>query len=66
MTNKKIDKLKRNFLRKGEDDEGNKDDICLVKWWSMICRPKELGDLGIMDLNCSTEHYVRDGSCIVG
>jgi hypothetical protein len=36
---KKIDKLRRNFFWKGEDVEGNKGGLCLVKW-NMVCRPK--------------------------
>jgi hypothetical protein len=46
---RKIDKLRMNFYWKGEDVEGNRGGLCLVKW-SMVCRPKELGDLGIHDL----------------
>jgi hypothetical protein len=41
---KKIDKLRRNFFWKGEDVEGNKGGLCLVKW-DIICKPKELGVL---------------------
>jgi hypothetical protein len=39
---KKIDKLRRNFFWKGEDVEGNKGSLCLVRW-DMVCKPKELG-----------------------
>jgi hypothetical protein len=46
---KKTDKLRRNFLWKGEESEGNKGAICLVKW-SMVCRLKELGGLGILEV----------------
>jgi hypothetical protein len=38
---KKINMLRRNFFRKGEDGEGNKGGACLVKW-DIACRPKEL------------------------
>jgi hypothetical protein len=47
---KKIDKIRRNFLWKGEEGEGNKGGVYLVKW-RMVCRPKDLGGLGIYDLN---------------
>jgi hypothetical protein len=47
---KKIDKIKRNFLWKGEEGEGNKGGVYLVMW-RMVCRPKDLGGLGIYDLN---------------
>jgi hypothetical protein len=47
---KKIDKLRRNFLWKGEDNEGNKGGICLVNW-RVVCRPKDRGGLDIHDLN---------------
>jgi hypothetical protein len=33
---KKIDKLRRNFFWKGEDVEGNKGGLCLVRW-DMVC-----------------------------
>jgi hypothetical protein len=46
---KKIDKLRCNFLWKGEEGDGNKG-LCLVKW-RMVCRPIELGGLSIHDLN---------------
>jgi hypothetical protein len=46
---KKIDKFRRNFFWKGEEGKGNNDRICLVKW-GMVCIPKELGGLKIMDL----------------
>jgi hypothetical protein len=47
---KKIDKLRRNFFWKGEEFEGNKGGLYRVKW-DIVCRPKELGGLGIHDLN---------------
>jgi hypothetical protein len=46
---KKIDKIRHNFLWKG-GDHGNNGEICLVKW-SMVCKPKDLGGLGIHELN---------------
>jgi hypothetical protein len=46
---RKVDKLHKNFYWKGEDVEGNRGGLCLVKW-SMVCRPKELRGLGIHDL----------------
>jgi hypothetical protein len=46
----KIDKIRQNFFWKGEDGQRNKGRICLVKW-SLLCKPKELGGLGIHDLN---------------
>jgi hypothetical protein len=39
---KKIDKIRWNFFWKGQDDQGNKGGICLVKW-SLVCKPKGLG-----------------------
>jgi hypothetical protein len=48
---KRIDKLRRNFYWKGEDAQGHKGRACLVKW-GVVCRPKDLGDLGIHELNC--------------
>jgi hypothetical protein len=57
---KKIDKFKRNFFWKGEEGKGNNDRICLVKW-GMVCIPKELGGLKIMDLIALGELFARDG-----
>jgi hypothetical protein len=54
---KKIDTLRRNFLWKGEESEGNKGGICLVKW-RMVCKPKDLGGLGIHDLQSAVRKVV--------
>jgi len=45
---KKIDKLRRSFLWKGEADANG--GHCLVKW-SKAMRPKCFGGLGILDLD---------------
>jgi hypothetical protein len=44
---KKLDKLRRGFLWKGPDEA--KGGHCLVRW-SKVQRPKQLGGLGILDL----------------
>jgi hypothetical protein len=47
---KKIDKIRRSFLRKEEDNanEGH----CLVNW-PTVCKPNELGGMGVPDLERS-------------
>jgi hypothetical protein len=44
---KKIDKIRRSFLWKGEEE--SKGGHCLVSW-KMVCTPKKYGGLGIKDL----------------
>lgn len=46
---KRLDKLARDFIWKGDDAETKSSGHCLVRW-SMVQRPKELGGLGIKDL----------------
>lgn len=46
---KKIDKMQRAFLWKGEEPENIKLGASLVNW-QMVCRPKEMGGLGIINL----------------
>ena len=44
---KKIDKIRRSFLWKGEGNANG--GHCLVNW-PTVCMPKDLGDMGVPDL----------------
>lgn len=46
---KRIDKMRRDFLWKGEEPENVKPGTSLVNWQT-ICVPRDLGGLGILDL----------------
>jgi hypothetical protein len=46
---KRIDKIKRNFLWKGENLDSCKGGHCLMNW-ATTCLPKNKGGLGILDL----------------
>jgi hypothetical protein len=47
MARKKIDKIRRSFLWKGEENANGRH--CLVNW-PIVTRPKDIGGLGIPDL----------------
>jgi hypothetical protein len=47
---KQIDKLRRSFLWKGDEPEKVSGGHCLVNW-PTVCSPKDLGGLGILDLD---------------
>jgi hypothetical protein len=47
---KRIDRLRRAFLWKGEDPENVSSGSSLVKWQN-VCKPKILGGLGILNLD---------------
>jgi hypothetical protein len=46
----KIDSFRRSFLWRGDDPNKVKGGHCLINWQT-CARPKELGNLGIKDLN---------------
>lgn len=46
---KQIDRFRRSFFWKGDEPEKVNGGHCLVKWMK-ACQPKELGGLGILDL----------------
>lgn len=47
---KQIDRYRRSFLWRGEDPDKVRGGHCLIKW-KMCTRPKNLGGLGIKDLD---------------
>jgi hypothetical protein len=48
MDKKKIDKIRRSFLWKGEENANG--GHCLVNW-PMVTHPKDLGGLGVSNLD---------------
>jgi hypothetical protein len=46
-----LTRLREISFRKGKIHKGTRGDACLVKW-DVVCRPKDLGGLGIHNLKC--------------